>query len=187
MVEEISETEARDQMETNLFGALWVTQAALPHLRAQGEGHIIQVSSIGGVCAYPRFGMYHASKWALEGLSEALAQEAASFGIKVTIVEPGGFDTDGIGSSARHAARLPAYDACREAAQAGRTDRPVGDPLATGPAILTLVDAADPPLRVFFGVEPLSMVTRDYENRLATWQAWQPLAVAAHGITRVEP
>jgi NAD(P)-dependent dehydrogenase (short-subunit alcohol dehydrogenase family) len=82
MVEEISEQEARDQIETNLFGALWVTQAALPFLRAQGSGHILQVSSIGGVTAFPNVGMYHASKWALEGISQALAQEVAAFGIR---------------------------------------------------------------------------------------------------------
>lgn len=183
MVEEISEREAREQMDTNLFGALWVTQAALPHLRAQRSGHIVQVSSIGGVCAYPRFGMYHASKWALEGLSQALAREVAGFGIKVTIVEPGGYDTDGIGTSARHAAPIAAYDAFREATQRGRADRPVGDPAATAPALLAIVDAEDPPLRVFFGVEPLSMVTTDYESRLATWRDWQHLAIAAHGRT----
>ena len=77
MVEELSEQEARDQIETNLFGALWVTQAALPLLREQGSGHIVQVSSIGGISAFPSIGMYHASKWALEGFSQALAQEVA--------------------------------------------------------------------------------------------------------------
>ena len=82
MVEEVSEAQARAQMETNFFGALWVTQAALPHLRAQNSGHIIQVSSIGGITAFPMVGLYHASKWALEGLSQALAQEVRSFGIR---------------------------------------------------------------------------------------------------------
>ncbi|MEO8095070.1 MAG: SDR family NAD(P)-dependent oxidoreductase, partial [Pseudolysinimonas sp.] len=99
-VEEVTEAEARAQLETNVFGALWVTQAALPILRAQGAGHIIQVSSIGGISAFGGLGLYHASKWALEGLSQALAQEVAGFGIHVTLVEPGGFDTDWSGSSA---------------------------------------------------------------------------------------
>ena len=89
MIEEITEEEARAQIETNLFGALWVTQAALPILREQGSGHIIQVSSIGGISAFPRVGIYHASKWGLEGLSQALAQEVAGFGVHVTLVEPG--------------------------------------------------------------------------------------------------
>jgi NAD(P)-dependent dehydrogenase (short-subunit alcohol dehydrogenase family) len=94
MIEEISEEEARAQFETNVFGALWITQAALPYLRAQGAGHILQVSSIGGISAFPNIGIYNASKWALEGFSQALAQEVADFGIKVTLIEPGGFSTD---------------------------------------------------------------------------------------------
>src|ERR1017187_8325838 len=114
MVEELSEAESREQIETNLFGALWVTQAALPFLRAQGSGHILQVSSIGGVSAFPTVGIYHASKWALEGLSQSLAQEVAGFGIKVTLIEPGGYATDWGGSSAQHATPLPAYDGVRE-------------------------------------------------------------------------
>jgi NAD(P)-dependent dehydrogenase (short-subunit alcohol dehydrogenase family) len=93
MVEELSEQEARDQIETNLFGALWVTQAALPLLREQGSGHFLQVSSIGGISAFPGIGMYHASKWALEGFSQALAAEVRDFGIHVTLMEPGGFST----------------------------------------------------------------------------------------------
>ncbi len=181
-VEELSETEARDQIETNLFGALWVTQAALPYLRAQGGGHILQVSSVGGVSAFPTVGIYHASKWALEGLSQSLAQEVAGFGIKVTLIEPGGFSTDWGGSSARHATAMPAYDAVRERA-ANRPSRRAtpGDPVASRQAVLTLVDSDDPPLRVFFGSAPLGIVTADYESRLATWNEWQPLAVSAGG------
>ena len=103
-IEEVSEAEARAQLDTNLFGALWVTQAVLPAMRARKGGHIIQVSSIGGVNAFPTIGLYHASKWALEGFSQALAAEVAGFGIKVTIVEPGGFATDWGGPSAKRAA-----------------------------------------------------------------------------------
>ena len=116
MVEEISEQEAREQIETNVFGALWVTQAALPYLREQGSGHILQVSSIGGISAFPNIGIYNASKWALEAFSQALAAEVADFGIKVTIIEPGAYSTDWGGASARHAAADPAYDAFREKA-----------------------------------------------------------------------
>ncbi|MDT4900341.1 MAG: hypothetical protein QOJ78_1271 [Pseudonocardiales bacterium] len=94
MVEELSEADIRDQLETNFFGALWVTQAALPFLREQGSGHILQVSSIGGISAFPNVGAYHASKWALEGLSQALAAEVTDFGIHITLIEPGGFSTD---------------------------------------------------------------------------------------------
>jgi NAD(P)-dependent dehydrogenase (short-subunit alcohol dehydrogenase family) len=183
MVEELSEQEAREQIETNLFGALWVTQAALPYLREQGSGHIIQVSSIGGITAFANIGMYHASKWALEGISQALAQEVASFGIKVTLIEPGGYSTDWGGSSARHATPLPAYDAAREANQrfrAERSRRP-GDPFATRAAVLQLVDADRPPLRIFFGDGPLALATADYESRLALWRQWEPLSLEAQG------
>src|SRR5215210_7257785 len=147
MVEELSEEEARAQLETNLFGALWVTQAALPYLREQGSGHILQVSSIGGISAFPGIGMYHASKWALEGLSQALAQEVAAFGIKVTLIEPAAYDTDWGGSSARHATLLPAYDAVRKQAAEQRARRVAspGKPEATREAILQVVDAHRPP------------------------------------------
>ncbi len=182
MVEELSEAESRDQIETNLFGALWVTQAALPILREQGSGHIVQVSSIGGISAFPTVGIYHASKWALEGISQALAQEVAGFGIKVTLVEPGGYSTDWGGASARHASPIAAYDGVREAA-ANRPSRrgTPGDPVATRAAILQVVDADEPPLRIFFGEAPLAIATADYEQRLATWNTWQPVSLAAHG------
>ena len=182
-VEEVSEAEARAQIETNLFGALWVTQAALPYLRAQGSGHILQVSSIGGISAFPIVGMYHASKWALEGLSQALAQEVAGFGVKVTLIEPGGYSTDWGGSSAKRSEPLADYDGLRDEVQRARAARSAspGDPAATRDAVLTLVDSDNPPLRIFFGDGPLAIATADYESRLATWREWEPLSVAAHG------
>jgi NAD(P)-dependent dehydrogenase (short-subunit alcohol dehydrogenase family) len=182
MIEELSEAEARDQIETNLFGALWVTQAALPFLREQRSGHIIQVSSIGGISAFPTVGIYHASKWGLEGFSQALAQEVAGFGIKVTLIEPGGYSTDWGGSSAKRATPLPAYDELRGRTAAWRASRGTpGDPVATRDAVLKVVDAEDPPLRIFFGETPLAIATADYESRLKTWNEWQPVSVAAHG------
>lgn len=183
MIEEITEAEARQQLETNLFGALWVTQAALPYLREQGSGHIIQVSSIGGITAFPRVGIYHASKWALEGLSQALAQEVAGFGVHVTLVEPGAFSTDWSGSSSSTSAQLPAYDEVHRVTletRARRASNP-GDPAATREAILRVVDAEEPPLRVFFGAAPLSLATADYESRLRTWNDWQDVALIAQG------
>ena len=166
MVEEISEQEIRAQLETNLLGALWVTQAALPYLREQGSGHILQVSSIGGVSAFMNTGAYHASKWALEGLSQSLAQEVAGFGIKITLIEPTGYSTDWAGPSAKHATRIPAYDPVREQAEAARARRFTkrGDPTATREAILRVVDAENPPLRMFLGESPLRVVTVDYES-----------------------
>ena len=181
MVEELSEAELRGQLETNLFGAVWVTQAALPFLREQGSGHLIQVSSIGGISAFPGIGAYHASKWALEGISQALAQEVAPFGISVTLVEPGGFSTDWAGPSAQHSTALPAYTDARDGARNRTAGAKRGDPTASAAALLKVVDADQPPLRVFFGESPLSVATRDYESRLATWNEWQPVSVEAQG------
>jgi NAD(P)-dependent dehydrogenase (short-subunit alcohol dehydrogenase family) len=181
MVEELSEQEAREQIETNLFGALWVTQAALPFLRAQGSGHFLQVSSIGGISAFAGIGMYHASKWGLEGISQALAQEVKDFGIKVTLIEPGGFSTDWGGSSARHAQQSDAYAALHEAAGQRRAGNTPGDPEASAEAVLRIVDAQEPPLRCFFGTAPLGIAEQDYASRLATWREWQPVAELAQG------
>jgi NAD(P)-dependent dehydrogenase (short-subunit alcohol dehydrogenase family) len=183
MVEELTEKEARAQIETNLFGALWVTQAALPFLREQGSGHFLQVSSIGGISAFANIGMYHASKWALEGLSQALSLEVARFGIKVTIIEPGGYATDWGGASAKHATPLAAYDVAREESARLRASRIAvqGDPVASGAAVLKIVDAKEPPLRIFFGDGPLATATKDYESRLATWRKWESVSISAQG------
>jgi NAD(P)-dependent dehydrogenase (short-subunit alcohol dehydrogenase family) len=182
-VEELTEDEFRAQMETNVFGAMWVTQAALPFLREQGSGHILQVSSIGGISAFPLVGAYHASKWALEGFSQALAQEVAGFGIHVTLVEPGGFATDWGGSSASRSAEHPAYAELHEQVAEQRKKRvgTPGDPTASAAAVLRLVDAEEPPLRAFLGEAPLSIAKADYESRLATWEQWQDNAVLAQG------
>jgi NAD(P)-dependent dehydrogenase (short-subunit alcohol dehydrogenase family) len=182
-VEEVSEQDARDQIETNVFGALWVTQAALPYLRAQRSGHIIQVSSIGGIVAFPNVGIYHASKWALEGFSQSLAQEVAPFGVHVTLIEPAGFSTDWSGSSSRRAEELPDYadlHAENEKVRKTRWAAP-GDPKASAAAVLKVVDADEPPLRVFFGDAPLGLAKADYEERLRTWEEWQPVAELAQG------
>lgn len=177
MVEELSEQELRDQMETNFFGAVWVTQAALPVFRAQGSGHLVQVTSEGGVRAFPGIGAYHASKWAVEGLSESLWQEVGPLGIHVTNVEPGPYATDWLARGSRTSAALPAYDAVR-----ARSERvwEVGDPAATRAAMLAVVDAPEPPHRVFFG-RSFTEVAALYEERLDTWREWEPVALEAFG------
>jgi len=179
-IEEISEKEARDQMETNVFGALWVTQAAIPIMRAQGSGHIIQVSSIGGLTSFPNVGLYHASKWALEGFSETLSQEVAEFGIHVTLVEPAGYETDWAGSSATHSQPIAAYNEIRSRPRP-TTSVKRGDPKATATAILTLVDSPEPPLRLFLGTLPLPLIKERYQQRMATWEKWNDVATAAQG------
>jgi NAD(P)-dependent dehydrogenase (short-subunit alcohol dehydrogenase family) len=181
MIEEASEHEARAQLETNLFGALWVTQAALPYLRERGAGHIIQVSSIGGITAFPTLGLYHASKWGLEGFSQALVQEVKPFGINVTLIEPGGFSTDWAGSSAERSQPIHAYDELRAAVQRDRATEAPGDPAASATALLRIIDADEPPLRCFFGATPLQITEADYASRLETWRAWEPVAELAQG------
>ena len=180
-IEEINEADARAQMETNLFGALWVTQAVLPIMRAQHSGHIIQVSSIGGVNAFPTIGLYHASKWGLEGFSQSLAAEVAPFGIKVTLIEPAGYATDWGGASAKKAEPLPVYDAARAAIDNIRRNAVPGDPNATGAAILQVVDAKDPPLRIFFGTAGLPLTRAEYSKRIETWERWNDVSTAAQG------
>ena len=180
-IEEVSEQEARDQLETNLFGALWVTQAALPYLRKQGSGHILQVSSIGGVRAFANIGLYHASKWGLEGFSQALNQEVQPLGIKVTLIEPIGYSTDWAGPSARFAQELPAYEHVREATRARRSASVRGNPEATGPVILKLVDMEQPPLRLFLGKDANEMIHAEYDKRLAEWDEFKALSEEAHG------
>jgi NAD(P)-dependent dehydrogenase (short-subunit alcohol dehydrogenase family) len=180
-IEEITEEQAREQMETNFFGPLWVTKAALPYLREQRSGHIIQVSSIGGVHAFPILGLYHASKWALEAFSQSLSGELAGYGVKVTIVEPGGYSTDWAGPSSVQVDPMPEYEKIRATLAQRRSNNPAGDPEATGPAILQIVDAEEPPLRIFFGAHALDMLRPEYEQRLANWEKWNDLSRAAHG------
>ncbi len=180
-MEEISEKEARDQLETNVFGALWVTQAVLPYLREQGSGHIIQVSSIGGVNAFTYVGMYNASKWALEAFSQSLSQEVQGFGIKITLVEPIAYDTDWAGPSATLAKQLPAYQQIRDGMAARRGSAVHGNPEATGPVMLKLVDMEQPPLRVFFGKGAHDMIHAEYNKRLVEWDKFKGLSEEANG------
>jgi len=177
MVEELTEDDVRAELETNFFGTLWVTQAVLPVLRARGHGRIIQVTSEGGVRAFPGIGAYHASKWAVEGLSESLRQEVAAFGIDVICLEPGPYKTDFGGGSIRASATHPDYAEVRAATEIAWD---LGDPHATRAPMLTLADTDDPPQRVFFG-KSLAAVEAQYQERLATWRKWQPMALAAFG------
>ncbi|MEV1001167.1 SDR family NAD(P)-dependent oxidoreductase [Nonomuraea sp. NPDC050202] len=185
-VEELTGQDLRDQLETNLFGALWVIQAALPYLREQGSGHIIQLSSAAGLMAMPLSGAYSASKWALEALNESLAQEVAGFGIKVTVIEPGGFATrSGENPDPLANGHLsepdPIYDGLRQRIAAYAGKQPAGDPAAAAQALLKLVDSDNPPLRVLFGQGFYPMLQQVYADRLKTWADWQDLSAEAHG------
>jgi NAD(P)-dependent dehydrogenase (short-subunit alcohol dehydrogenase family) len=184
-IEELSEQQARGQVEVNLFGALWVTQAALPILREQGSGWIVQVSSIGGLAAFPLTGIYHASKWALEGFSESLRQEVASFGIKVLMVEPSGFRTDWAGSSMDRAEPIAAYQqveaiAERRAAQREENNgSQPGNPDLAARALLETLDRDDPPFRLLLGNIAYDVAVDRYQLRLQEFRAGEAAARGA--------
>lgn len=181
MIEETSEQQAREQMETNFFGLLWLTQAVLPVMREQGHGHIIQVSSVLGLVTLPVLGLYNASKFAVEGLTETLAAEVAGFGIRVTSIQPNGFATDWAGASSAKTATMPVYDAVRTAFYASFTEDSVGVPEATVGAMLKLIDSANPPSRLFLGKMGNPWVKNVYSSRLAEWESWNETSLAAHG------
>jgi NAD(P)-dependent dehydrogenase (short-subunit alcohol dehydrogenase family) len=182
-VEEVSEDQARAQIEVNFFGALWCTQAVLPSMRRQKSGHIFQISSIGGIAALPNAGLYCASKFALEGLSESLAAEVKSFGINVTLVELGPFRTDWNGDSMDRAEPNPDYDeilAERRALLSGAYARTQpGDPHKAGAALVELLDAETPPLRLLMGAYAADRGPTAMAARLEEWEAWDSLARGA--------
>ena len=187
-VEELSADQLRKQFEVNVFGTFHVTQAALPIMREQGSGHILQISSVSGVATFPYQGAYASSKWAIEGLTEVLAQEVRGFGIKVTLVEPGPFTTDLHGDSSANAEPQPQYDGLRrwmkqmEGTLAGVS----GDPQAAGKAILKIVDAPEPPLRVFLGKSGPAFVPHVYGERIKTWKEWEHVS-SADGLGEAFP
>ena len=180
-IEETSEQEAREQMETNFFGVLWVTQAVLPIMREQKSGHIIQVSSVLGLVTLPVLGLYNASKFAVEGLSETLATEVAGFGIKVSLIEPNGYSTDWSGASAIRTAETEVYAPLKKAFSEGTTPEMWGVPEATVDAVINLVDSANPPLRLLLGKVAYQAATQTYENRLAGFAEWKEVSETAHG------
>ncbi|WP_158798826.1 SDR family NAD(P)-dependent oxidoreductase [Pedobacter sp. L105] len=183
-VEETEEQSARDIFDANFFGTLWMTQAALPILRAQGHGHIIQLSSALGIYAFATVGLYSATKFAVEGLSEALAQEVKGLGVHVTIVEPNGYATD-FNSASVQSNAIAAYDTMKAELYAHPEFSAAdvyGDPNATSEAILNLVDTANPPLRLILGKKALPLAQYVYADRLALWESWKDVSIKAHGL-----
>ncbi|MFD2288013.1 SDR family NAD(P)-dependent oxidoreductase [Pedobacter petrophilus] len=180
-IEEVSEQEIRAQLETNVLGLIWLTQAIIPVMREQKSGHIIQLSSALGLVSIPLMGIYSASKYAVEGLSESLAAEVAGFGIKVTILEPNGFATDFSASSLGQSKSLAVYDEVRNGMFAAQTAEDTGVPEATTAAVLKLIDSENPPLRMILGKKGFPWVKYTYEERIKTWEDWQEVSVAAHG------
>ncbi len=182
-VEETTEEQARAQMETNFFGLLWVTQAVLPVMRAQKSGHIIQVSSFLGLTTLPVLGVYNASKFAVEGLSETLASEVAHLGIKVTLIEPNGYSTEWAGASASQTtADIADYAPVREAfSKTAESPEIWGKPEATVAPVLKIVDAANPPARLLLGKIAYHGVKEVYAGRLKEFDEWKEVSIAAHG------
>jgi NAD(P)-dependent dehydrogenase (short-subunit alcohol dehydrogenase family) len=180
-VEETPEAELRAQMETNFFGAVAVIRAALPVLRAQRRGAIVNISSLGGQLSFAGFSAYSASKFALEGLSEALALELAPFGLKVLIVEPGAFRTGFHGGALRHMPVMAAYGETvgktREFAH-GLHEAQEGDPRKVPAAVEQALAAERTPLRLQLGADSVAMVRAHAETLLADLKTWEPVALA---------
>src|SRR5580692_3694034 len=181
--EEASDEQIRGLFDANYLGMVRVLRAALPLLRKQGSGHILGVSSGLGITALPLLGFYSASKWAVEALHEALAEEVKAFGIRVTLVEPGAYATD-FGKSGQIADALEPYAEFRKQFVTHLASMERGDPEATAAAILTLVDADDPPLRFALGTSILPRARAAYTERIATWEAWENVANAAQGESK---
>jgi NAD(P)-dependent dehydrogenase (short-subunit alcohol dehydrogenase family) len=176
-IEEVSEAEFMPMFETNVFGLLRVTRAFLPQLRKQRSGHILNLSSIGGLVASPGMGYYNATKFAVEGLSEALAGEIAPLGIKVTIIEPGPFRTDFLGRSGVIAEkRIADYDTTAANMRryfAENDGKQPGDPVRAVHAMMQVVDSPEPPLRLLLGASALQRLRTKiggWEKEIATWE-----------------
>lgn len=177
-LEETSEAEFRAQLETNFFGAVETTRAVLPVMRAQRAGAIVNVSSLGGQLSVAGFGAYSASKFALEGVSEALAQEVAPFGIKVLIVEPGAFRTSFAADALRHMPVIDAYAQIVGGTRAfahGMNGTQEGDPLRAAEAIEQALAAPRTPLRLQLGADAVNSVRAHAEQLLAELAAWEPV------------
>lgn len=179
-MEETSDVELRAQMETNFFGAVTVTKAALPSMRNQHSGAIVNISSFGGQLSVGGFSAYSASKFALEGMSEALAQEVAPFGIKVLIVEPGAFRTGFAGDALK---AMPVMDAYRNIVGTTRgfardmDGRQEGDPDKAAAAIDTALKADTTPLRLQLGADSVEFVRAHAEQLLADLRTWESVAL----------
>lgn len=188
-IEDMPEEALRAQIETNLFGVINVTRAALPVLRVQRAGHVIQISSVGGRVASPGLAAYQAAKWAVGGFSEVLAKEVGPLGIRVTVAEPGGMRTDWAGSSMRVLDTHADYDATVGAFMRnvrGRSDGAQSDPAKVARAILAVAEAKDPPLRLLLGSDASFIAGLAAKARTNEDEAWldTTLSTDADGVAR---
>ncbi|MCY1043636.1 oxidoreductase [Corallococcus sp. bb12-1] len=180
-IEEMTDDAFRAQLDTNLFGVVNVTRAALPVLRAQRSGHIIQVSSVGGRLSTPGLGAYQAAKWAVGGFSEVLSKEVAPFGVKVTIVEPGGFRTDWAGASMTIPAIGPDYaptvGAVAERMRESSGNQP-GDPDRAAQVLLQVVALESPPLHLLLGSDAFGLASARLDALKAEDAQWKHLSLS---------
>jgi NAD(P)-dependent dehydrogenase (short-subunit alcohol dehydrogenase family) len=180
-IEDVTDEDFRAQLETNFFGVVNVTRAALPLLREQRSGHIIQISSIGGGLGAPGLSAYQSAKWAVEGFSEVLTKEVGPLGIKVTIIEPGGFRTDWAGSSMRVEEVREEYQSTvgvlarynRE-----RNGQQAGDPAKAAKVILRVAELSEPPLRLLLGSDAVYLARLITEQRAAEDDKWKELSLS---------
>lgn len=181
-IEEVEESQARQVFDVNFFGTFNVIQATLPLLRGQGKGHIVNISSVGGIAAFAGYGLYNASKFAVEGLSEALHSELQPLGIHVTIVEPGSFRTNFLSDSSLQRAKrvIDAYAAtvgkAREIAAARNGQQP-GDPTLAAKAIISITEVERPPLRLILGADALWSVRAKLTQVREDLEAWKSTTV----------
>ncbi|MGO4724091.1 MULTISPECIES: oxidoreductase [unclassified Inquilinus] len=181
-VEESPLDDLRRQFDVNVFGAVAVIQAVLPFMRTRRSGHIVNITSMGGIITFPGIAFYHGSKFALEGISESLGKEVKGFGIAVTAVEPGGFRTDWAGRSMVRAAHtITDYDevfGTQRAARQARNGKQSGDPAKAARAILQLVEAKDPPAHLLLGPDAVKLVGEKLTALQAELKAWEQVSLS---------
>jgi len=182
-VEEGEDAEVRAMFETNVFGLANMTQAVLPGMRKRGHGHVVNISSMGGLIGFPGIGYYNATKFAVEGLSEALAKETAHLGIKVTVVEPGPFRTDWAGRSLKTPKTAIADYAqsagARRAAIQGYSGTQPGDPVRAAEAIILAVESPEPPLHLVLGRPAYEAATAKFKEFAAEMDKWRDVSLGA--------
>jgi NAD(P)-dependent dehydrogenase (short-subunit alcohol dehydrogenase family) len=181
-VEEATPEAIRAQFDVNLFGAVSVLQAVLPFMRSRRTGHILNVTSMGGLMTFPGVGVYNASKFALEGINEALASEVRQFGIKVTAIEPGAFRTDWAGRSMTRASRtISDYASLLEpisASRAARSGKQPGDPARAALAIIKVVESEHPPVHLLLGTDAVKFVREKIATLTKEIDDWESLSAS---------
>ncbi|MGN6396860.1 MAG: oxidoreductase [Mucilaginibacter sp.] len=178
--EAFTEEQVRSQLETNLYAPIAVTRAVLPHMRKQGSGRILQISSVGGRVGNPGLSVYQAAKFGLSGFTEALAKEVAPLNIWVTSVEPGGFRTDWAGDSMTYAPKIEGYDAVNHRTEYFSSGQfvPVGDPEKAASAIIDLANSPEPPMHLVLGSDAVTLLKQADAKRQSEMEKWLPVSLS---------